>query len=401
MVRRLSTLALLILIVLGAAARVRQRTLPVLERSPEAHPLGAFHVHSSLSHDGFLSLEEIARTAERLGLEFVVVTDHNRQLAGPVQLGRVTVLSYAELSTPFGHLVALGSDQLFDDEERARLSVVQRIADGHGVAVVTHPADPKRPWDGPAAGLGGFEIANLASSARRRGGPIFLGLLPTLFAYPLNPDLALAQIYDRDHRALERWDGESRPDVIGLCGGDAHGRPLPLADNLRGFTLVLEAALPADTESRPQAILDLLHRSRFHCVAALFGMDPEFELAATSGPEVVGRPGDSVTTSQIDALQVTSPKSSTVQPTLVLLRNGEEVVRSQQSSLRYAAPTPGTYRVEVRLPIPGILFGERPVPVIYSNRIRVELAPDPPPPPAPEPAIEASPEPAPEPTPEP
>ena len=57
--------------------------------------------------------------------------------------------------------------------------------------------------------------------------------------------------------------------------------------------------------------------------------------------------------------------------TVVLFRNGEEVTRSQGGRLRYADPTPGTYRVEVRLPVPGVLWGYRVLPVIYSNRIRV------------------------------
>ena len=377
MLRRLLLLTAAVLFLVGMGYRVRYRSIPVLESSSDAHPIGAFHVHSVSSHDGHASLEEIAADADALGLDFVVVTDHNRQLAGPIQIGHVTVLSYAELSTPFGHVIALGSHELPDVEERERIGVVRRIRDLKGLPIATHPGDPKRPWDGPVAHLGGVEIANLASSARRRGGPIFVGLLSTLLAYPINRDLALAQIYDRDARSLQRWDGESRPDFIGLCGTDAHGRPLPLKDNLRTWVVALESPLPSAPEDRPRAVLMNLVGGRFHCAAGLFGMDPEFDFVAVSGGRRIAVGGGTTYASQIDALEIVSPRTSTDQPTLVLFRNGEEVMRTQESFLRYAAPPIGTYRVEVRLAIPGVLFGYRVIPVIYSNRIRIRETPPP------------------------
>ncbi|MFW6089980.1 MAG: hypothetical protein ACODAB_09515, partial [Gemmatimonadota bacterium] len=57
--------------------------------------------------------------------------------------------------------------------------------------------------------------------------------------------------------------------------------------------------------------------------------------------------------------------------TTVLLRDGAEVARSGATSLRHADPAPGTYRVEVRVRVPGVFFGGRDVPALYSNRIRV------------------------------
>jgi hypothetical protein len=377
MIKRILTITAVVLGIVGAGYRARHRELPVLEHSSDPHPLGAFHVHSVASHDGQESLESIATAAGDLGFDFVVVTDHNRQLAGPIQLGPVTILSYAELSTPFGHVVALGGSDLPDTAEREHISVIRRIRELKGLPIATHPADPKRPWDGPVAHLGGVEIANLASSARRRGGPIFVGLLPTLLTYPVNRDLALMQIYDRDVRSLQRWDGESSPEFVGLCGTDTHGRPLLLKDSLRAWVLALETPLPSAPDDRPRAILETLKRGRFHCAAGLLGLDPEFEFAAVRGSRRVALGGGTVFPSQIDALVVTSPKSSSDRPTLVLFRNGQEVMRTQESELRYASPPVGTYRVEVRVALPGVLLGYRVIPVIYSNRLRVREEPPP------------------------
>jgi len=59
---------------------------------------------------------------------------------------------------------------------------------------------------------------------------------------------------------------------------------------------------------------------------------------------------------------------------IVLFRNGDEVIRHHGKELRYKAPRPGLYRAEVRIPIPNLLFGYRTIPLIYSNRIKLEAA---------------------------
>ncbi len=361
-----------LLVLAGMGYRAHNRVLPKLTQNGEARPLGVFHVHSDMSHDGHVKVEELAAIASQQKLDFLVLTDHNRQLAGPVTVGDVTLLSFAEISTGFGHVVGLAARDLPPETVRNNLEVVRDIRALGGNPIATHPADTKRPWDGPMVGLAGFEIANVASAARRRGGPIFLGLVPTLLAYGVHRDLALAQLYDRDARALTRWDRESSAAFVGYCGADAHGRPLPMADNLRAFALSLHAALPSDTDERPAAILSALLRGRFHCVTPLFGRNPRFEFEAYLGSHWAGAAGDSLTLDEVDALKIKGPTTeSGERPQLVLFRNGQEVVRTHESELNYKAPPPGTYRVEVRLEIPGILFGNRSVPVIYSNRIRI------------------------------
>ncbi len=354
-----------------AAYRADQRVLPRLEPASTPHRVGTYHVHTESSHDSHTELDQLTATAHDLGLDFIVVTDHNTQLAGPVVVNGVVVLSHAELTTPFGHLVQLGATQLLEEEERRGLDILRKVRELGGVPIAAHPADPKRPWTGPVDGLGGFEIASVSASARRRGGPIFAGLLPALFAFRLNRELAFAQILDRSDAALRRWDAEYDPSVVGMCGVDSHGRILPTGLELRGWHTVIDAPLPESPEQLPAALIDAISRGRFHCVAGLFARDPEFEFRASWGGETVGVPGDTVTALAVDALVARSPRSTIDTATVVLLRNGEEVSRTQGGRLHYRHPTPGTYRVEVRLPVPGVVWGYRVLPVIYSNRIRV------------------------------
>jgi hypothetical protein len=369
--RRFLIVIVLLAAITVAGYRAHERVLPHLEAASSPHFVGTYHVHTSASHDSDTNLEDLAEIARELGIDFLVVTDHNNQLAGPVEVNGVLVLSHAELSTPFGHVVQLGATELLEHSKRKGLGILREIRKLGGIPIAAHPADPKRPWTGPVDGLGGFEIASSSASARRRGGPIFAGLLPTAAAYWLNRDLAVAQILDRDDTALRRWDAESDPGMVGMCGVDAHGKFLGSALELRGWHTVIDAPLPVDRTLLPAAIIDALSRGRFHCVAGLVARDPEFEFIGAWGGEPAAAPGDTVAATAVDALVARNPRSAVDTTTMVLLRNGEVVARSQGGRLEYANPIPGTYRVEVRLPIPGILWGYRMVPVIYSNRIRV------------------------------
>lgn len=330
---------------------------------------GSFHVHSESSHDCELTLEQIARAAKKAGLEFVVVTDHDAQLAGPVTIDDITIVSSAELSTPFGHLIQLGAADILPKTERARLSIHNAVTALGGVPIISHPTDPKRPWVGPIFGAGGIEIANLATSARRRGGPVFAGLLPALTVWRLRPPLAIAQVYDRDAGALRRWDGESDPGFVGLCGNDAHGH-IPLSVNLVAWTVVLERSLPEEPDRRGAAVVEAIRTGRFHCAAGFLGDRPHFAFYAALDDGSVTLPGDVVPSDQIRALVVEGPALESGSPKLVLLRNGEEIVKTRGTELTYTHPRPGTYRVEIRVLLPGVLAGEREVPAVYSNRIK-------------------------------
>ncbi len=360
-------------VVVGAAAilatvhRIQNRSLPSLGPADRQMATGTFHIHSALSHDSELDLSAIVAAAKQAGLDFVVLSDHNAQYAGPMLRDGILVLSTAELSTPFGHVVQLGADPVLSGAQRQELSVLHDVRALGGFPIIAHPADRKRPWSGPWADAAGLEIANLASSTRRAGGPAFVGLLPALAALPLNRNLALAQTYDRDEHSLALWDAHDDPHFVGLCGVDAHGW-ISLAHNLAAWEVVLEAPLPTAPQQRAPFVLEQLTQGRFFCNAGLLGGPPRFLFGAKGEETFVAKVGDTVPTSKVDSLYATITGVQQT-PLLVLFRNGAMVFQSRGTQLRYRNPAPGTYRVEVWLPIPGLLFGERHVPVIYSGRL--------------------------------
>lgn len=370
----LASSAVVVALLALVVEHLRQRELPDFLERDSAAAVGVFHVHSSLSHDSELSTDVIANAAKDAELDFVLLTDHNQQAAGPMERSGVTLLSSAELSTPFGHLIALGATQVLDKTRQGELAVHQHIASLGGLAIAAHPSDLKRPWEGPLAHIAGVEIANLSAAARRKGGVGMVGLVPVLFALPFNPKLALVQLYEPDTVALKRWDEESSAKVFGICGVDAHGWvDLPL--NLRAWNVVLDAPLPLAPSERAAFILQEIGRGRFFCSAGLLGGPPRFRFFATQGEDETASVGESVLASRAQTLRVRANALSGADTSIVLLRNGEAILRTHRGELTYDKPPPGTYRVEIWMQVPNLLVGERQVPVIYSNRIQVVADP--------------------------
>ncbi|MEK7705258.1 MAG: hypothetical protein AAB426_09885, partial [Myxococcota bacterium] len=254
-----------------------------------------------------------------------------------------------------------------------RRNVLDAIREDGGRPILAHPADVKRPWAGPVGGAAGLEVANLAASARRHRAHLFLDLLPLLIAAPLRPDLALAQLYDRDRRALSRWDEETDPRVVGLCGNDAHGW-LDMGLNMSAWLTVLDEPLPPEQDARPQAIVAALTQGRSSCVAGMLGRAAGLTFVARAAGATVARAGESVEVTSVEALDVVVPAVIGARARLVLLRNGAELLETARSELHYVGPLSGTYRVEVRVPVPGLWWGESAVTAMYSNRIRILAA---------------------------
>jgi len=100
------------------------------------------HVHTSFSHDGQATPEDIAARCERVGLSCVAVTDHDT-IAGALETRRVApfrVIVGEEVNTRSGHVVGL----FLSEEIPAGLSAietVQAIKEQGGLVLLPHPFD--------------------------------------------------------------------------------------------------------------------------------------------------------------------------------------------------------------------------------------------------------------------
>jgi predicted metal-dependent phosphoesterase TrpH len=124
------------------------------------------HLHTVASYDSEMLPEELLRRAETVGLDGVVVTDHDtvegaHVVADLATDSPVTVITGCEVSTAEGHLLAIGVEEApVADEPLA--ATAERIRKRGGVAVVPHPFQHSRHGASASAidGVDGIEVYN-------------------------------------------------------------------------------------------------------------------------------------------------------------------------------------------------------------------------------------------------
>jgi predicted metal-dependent phosphoesterase TrpH len=106
------------------------------------------HVHSEGSYDGREPVELILEHASGIGLDGVVITDHDA-IAGSLQAADLAPeygllgIPGVEVSTQDGHLLAIGVETR-PERGRALSETVERVRDLGGIAIVPHPFQRSR-----------------------------------------------------------------------------------------------------------------------------------------------------------------------------------------------------------------------------------------------------------------
>jgi hypothetical protein len=346
---------------------------------------GAFHVHTRRS-DGAWSVDEVAAAAAAAGLDFVVFADHGdgtRPPDPPAYRSRVLCLDGVEISTEDGHYVAIGLPQAPYPLGGEARDVAEDVARLGGFGVAAHPGSRKpdlawRDWQVPVDGIEWLNADSEWRDESRRD------LARVALASFLRPAGALAELFDRPEEGLARWDALQRErPTVGLAGTDAHGPvrlrqeqgdggiPLGVPSYAGAFGALTVRALPAapmtgNALEDAGLLLEAVRRGRvFTAIDALAG-PARLEFTARSGGEVAQMGGRLSSTAgiRIEARVVAPPSAR-----IVLLRDGRIVEEAAAPSLvHHAAPEPGSYRVEVRLPSAP---GTPPVPWIVSNPIHI------------------------------
>lgn len=245
---------------------------------------GAYHVHTTRS-DGSEDRASIAAAAARVGLHFIIFTDHGdgtRPPLPPEYVNGVLCLDGVEVSTNGGHYVAidmplapypLGGDAAAVVEDVARLG-------GFGIAAHPHHPRPALAWSDWSAPIDGIEWINLDSEWRDEGP---LRLVRAAFDYLLRPAAALAALLDRPVRTLDQLDSLERSrSVVGLAAADAHGG-VHREGERRGSSpgvgpgyeasfrtvsnnVLLERPLNGDASADARLVVDAIRRGRIYSV---------------------------------------------------------------------------------------------------------------------------------------
>lgn len=344
--------------------------------------VGVLHVHTVAS-DGGGTVEDVAEAARDQGLDFVLLTDHNRWGADAWSYrdGPLVVVG-EEVSTPYGHLLVAGGLRVGDrgDGLRAaatrgpdRLPVV--VDPGEGLRIVAHP-DTRPRWTAWDEGhFDGIEIWN-ADSERKNDGP--WDWVHALALLPLRPMRAFLRLHDYPAPTLARWDRLlERGPVVGVCSVDAHQRlglplwDLPFPTYRQAFGLarqhvLLEEEPTGDPEVDGQALLEAIRAGRSYCGFALVSDPRGLVVEVRSGKERAGL-GDTLPWRPGARITVALPAGG-AEAEIRLIRDGEEAARGQGRRWQAQLPGPGVYRLEAFLPG----WRERPLPWILTNPIRLE-----------------------------
>jgi hypothetical protein len=393
---------LVALVVVGAyAVRVALwQPLPLVgEPPPGPRVHGVVHIHTTLS-DGGGTPEEVMAAGREAGLDFIGISDHNNVDAKPFEglHDGLHVLVGSEISTVYGHLLALGLER--DPTyrfSRSGLEDLEDVRDLGGFAFAAHPFSRREDlrwigWNLP--GPWGLELIN-GDSEWRRAGPRVL-LVAAL--YGLNARWALLQGLNPPEEALAHWDEMlARRDVVGQYGADAHSR-LPITKSwalrypsyealfsLLKTHVLLEEPLSGDAVRDREAILSALRQGRSYTgLDALAPAEGAF-FVVESGVGERWTMGERVPAAA-QGLRARAGGRVPEGARVLLLRDGHLLAEGLEG-LEAPVPGPGVYRVEIRVPgwsVPWVLTN--PVYVFdeatFAERDAAAAWPGPPPPPS-------------------
>jgi hypothetical protein len=406
LVRWIGRLAVAAIVVIGLVTWLsmppRAVTLETANWQPEAPGSvvrGIYHVHTRRS-DGTGSVEDVAAAAGRVGLDFVVLTDHGdatRTPDAPRYIGSVLVIDAVEISTRGGHYAALG----LPGPSPYRLGgapgdVVEDVTRLGGLGIITHPDSPKKSlaWKDWALPLVAFEWLNADSEWRDESNAT---LARAILAYPFRSPEVIASLFQRPASTLDRWDRLSSEGryLVAIAGADAHARlgvrddengepglavPIPSYESVfRAFSthVWLDRGFefrPADDASR---LIEALRAGKSYTSIAGIARPARFEFFART------RRGVTTTGGEVPPGEVVTFVARGLAPAGTkwrLLRNGVQVAESSGLELVHEA------RTDLRSGERGVAFrieaisGDEPnaVPWIVSNPIFVSREPSPP-----------------------
>ena len=342
---------------------------------------GAFHIHTVQS-DGALDREQIALAASRAGLHFAIFTDHGdgtRPANPPEYLHGVLCIDGVEISTNQGHYVALGLTAapypLGGDAD----AVVEDVIRLGGFGIAAHPFSPRGElnWSDWNVPIDGIEWLNADTQWRDESKS---AVTRALLGYLTRPGGALASLLDRPEAALAKLDElAATRHVVAVAGHDAHGgfgeetgtggRRLHLPSYESAFrtfsvNVQVSGALKGRAVEDAGAVLEAIRRGRVFTAVDAIASPAALDFRATDGPatamvgDVLPDNGHEVTFVARAAMPVGA--------SLVLLHDGTVVRDSSSNTVEYSTKSPGSYRVEVR--VPGAP-GTPPVPWIVSSPI--------------------------------
>ncbi len=342
--------------------------------------VGALHMHSVFS-DGTGKPDEIAKFADEVGLDYIILTDHNTMRAYDEGYekwyGNTLLMVGCEINDKhnLNHYLALGIDKTLSTRIPAK-EYVRRVNENGGIGFIAHPHEkrssmkehPPYPWtEWDSEEFTGIEIWNHMSVWME-------GLTEqnkyNYFVHPLQSVVAPPQ------ETIKVWDELNlKRRVVGIGGVDAHAHKI----NLLGFfevevfpykvlfksvrTHVL-TKLPIDKDRKiddtKRIIIDAMRNGNVFVSNYYRGDAKGFRFFGENSTRIF-QMGEKMPLTDRTKLRVLLPGESC---SIKLIRNGAPNDTIENIDAEFKIEEPGVYRVEVH---------RDNFPWVYSNHIRIGL----------------------------
>jgi len=341
--------------------------------------VGNVHVHSHYS-DGIGSPGEIAKIAERNGLDFVIINDHD-YMARDLHLehegfhGKTLLLVGLEIGGRYHHYLAFDLKEMIRGKGLSPQQVIDKVSGQGGFGFLAHPFEKGMPFhersiaytwnDLSVQGYTGICIWNFTSRWKERIKSPLHGIFCIAFKeYSLKGP---------SNRTLGFWDSQClNRRVVAIGGSDAHGSTfkwgpislVPITYDHALTSITIHVLLPqplsrvAGTAKKQiygamkNGNLFIGHDNLGSTRGFRFSFQGEGKTFLPMGEEAEYCPG---------VVNINVPTIGLIR----VIRNGARITEEVGTSLQYQVTRPGVYRVEVYKKV--AVFGWRPW--IFSNPV--------------------------------
>jgi len=327
---------------------------------------GVIHFHSSLSFDGHSPIEDILRAAEKNGIDFLMLTDHDhlkaREEGWEGWQGKTLLIVGEEIAPRYNHYLAFNIKEPVVSHDGRTANSPQKYMDEvrrqGGIGFIAHPDHQgtklfhvkQYNWkDWKVSGYAGISIWDFMTdwqsslSSYRRA--FFSFLFPAHF------------LKGPRRVTLERWDTLNQTNkVVGIGELDNHAStkkigifnivafPFEQAFRFVCTHILTKEPFSMDKDKDIRLVYDSLLRGRCYFSLEYFHKARGFQFLIEHNGDKFCM-GDSLKLSGSARIFVSCPKKANIR----VLRNGSVVQQATAGNLILPVEEPGVYRVEVYL----------------------------------------------------
>lgn len=321
--------------------------------------LGAIHIHTSHS-DGTGNIKAITKSAKKVGLSWIIVTDHDNFDAEEGIINGVYVIKGEEISPDYGnHYIALGISELIHHSDNCRENIDAVKCNG-GFGFAAHPDEsevrnnPHRPlkWTDKNNIPNGVEIWNLFSQwgDNYNSKNIFTIAYSYLFKGKL--------ITKPNRKTLDWWDklnNEKEQIVPAIAGSDAHAFkitkyiiPVTVLSYEYSFKTILNEIhlknpLEKDFEKAKIQILDAIKNG--NNVIANVSICKDIPEIYISNNDTTAQSGETIKLDSGTYINIECKKKTQIS----VVKDGTKINTVTAKNLKFKLTQCGKYRVETEI----------------------------------------------------